>query len=130
MPDSGDDLTTPPHPDDLDRAAEAVAANDLRALAWSWLARLSRDLNVDDATRAASWARVLERLGPGPASHADAAMEIAVYGGAIHGIAPRTPEQWAYAHERFDAQTLASLKAWQAKDDSLEAAAGEEPESA
>lgn len=115
----------PSQPEDIARAAQAVANNDLRALAWAWLARLSRVLDVDQAAHAASWARLLQRLGPEANDAEMDALYVAVYGGGIHGIPPRTAEQWEYAQKVFDAQTFADMQSWTRWDDEREEGAGD-----
>lgn len=112
-----EDCTSPP-PDgeDLRRAAEALDAADLRGLAWAWLGHLSRNLRTEDSTRAAAWARIAERFGPGAPDTESALMQLAVYGGAIHGVPPQTPAQWEFAASVMDPQTVEEMRAWAALD--------------
>lgn len=112
-----EDCTSPP-PDgeDLRRAAEALDAADLHGLAWAWLGHLSRNLRTEDSTRAAAWARIAERLGAGAQDNETALMQMAVYGGAIHGVPPRTAEQWEFAASVMDPQTVEEMRAWAALD--------------
>lgn len=94
------------------RVAEALARDDLRGVAWSWLARLSRSLGVAEANKAVGWARLLQRLGADAGDSNEAILEASVLGGVMHGFAPRTEEQWEYARETFDPETLAVIEQW------------------
>lgn len=94
------------------RVAEALAQDDLRGVAWSWLARLSRNLGVAEANKAVGWARLLQRLGADAGESEEAILEASVLGGVMHGFAPRTEEQWEYARQVFDPETLAVIRQW------------------
>lgn len=94
------------------RVAEALAQDDLRGVAWSWLARLSRSLTVSEATKAVGWARLLQRLGAEADDSNEAILEASVLGGVMHGFAPRTEEQWEYAAQVFDPETLEVIRQW------------------
>lgn len=99
-------------PADAARMADALASDDLKGVAWAWLAQLSRTLNTEDANRAVAWARILEKLGAPDGETKQGLLEASVLGGVIHGFAPRTAEQWEFAESVFDAETLNDIRTW------------------
>ena len=92
-----------------------VEARDLVGLGW-WLVErvISGATNTAEASVLASVMRVLAALGPGEMDRDAALREAQLRGLVMHGIPPRTAEEWELAESLFDDDALAELRRWQA----------------
>ncbi len=100
---------------------------DLRGLGW-WLVEgtLRQRVGAREASVVASLLRTLAALGPDEGDTEDALREVELRGVLMHGMPPRTPEEWARAARIFDDDALAEFRRWERL--LLEADHGDRPE--
>lgn len=91
-----------------------LAAHDLRGLGW-WLIEqvLLQELETGRASVVANLVRTLAALGPAPEEESAALREVELRGRLMHGLPPRTPEEWARAEAVFDDAALAEFRRWE-----------------
>ena len=88
--------------------------HDLRALGWSLLDRLANgELDPRRAGVMASLMRVVAALGPEPEDEQELLREAQLRGLVMHGIPPRTPEEWQLAERVFDDEALREFHRWE-----------------
>lgn len=103
---AADDRPTPEKPGWLE-------GKDLRSLGWWLIERvLLGQFETQRASVAASLMRTLAALGPEEASEEEALREVELRGRLMHGLPPRTEEEWARAQEAFDEGSLAEFRRW------------------
>lgn len=94
---------------------EAVRLRDVRGFAW-WLAEeLLQGIGApwNNATPVTSVLRVLAAMGPEPMAEDEALAEVELRGLVMHGIPPRTPEEWARAEALFSPEALREIRRWE-----------------
>ena len=86
----------------------AVRERDLRALGW-WLIEqtLAGRVSPPEASAVNRMMHTLLQLGPDSEAGERALREVALRGLLMHGVPPRTPEEWDHAAELFDDEALA-----------------------
>ena len=93
--------------------AGAIRERDLRALGW-WLieATLAGRVTPPEASAVNRMMHTLLQLGPAPEADERALREVALRGLLMHGVPPRTGEEWRRAAEIFDDEALAEFRRW------------------
>ena len=93
--------------------ADAVRERDLRTLVW-WLIEetLAGRITPPEASAVNRMMHTLLELGPGPEADEQALQEVALRGLLMHGVPPRTAEEWKRAAEVFDDAALAEFRRW------------------
>ena len=93
--------------------AEALRERDLRGLGW-WLIEeiLSGRVTPPEASAVTRLMHTLLQLGPAPDDEERALEEVALRGLLMHGLPPRTPEEWQRAREAFDEDAIAEFLRW------------------
>ena len=91
----------------------AVRERDLRALGW-WLIEqtLAGRVSPPEASAVNRMMHTLLQLGPDSEAGERALREVALRGLLMHGVPPRTPEEWNHAAELFDDEALAEFRRW------------------
>jgi len=93
--------------------ASALAARDLRGVAWWWLECLCSEAEPAKAAgAAASIIRVLSALGEAPIARERAFAEAELLGSLMSGIPPRGEEDEALAEEMLGADALERMARW------------------
>ena len=92
---------------------EAVRERDLRTLVW-WLIEetLAGRITPPEASVVNRMMHTLLELGPTPEADEQALQEVALRGLLMHGVPPRTPEEWKRASQIFDDAALAEFRRW------------------
>ena len=94
---------------------EAVAARDVRQLAWWTIgALIDGSLEARDVAALCTLIRTLHTLGPEPEEEEAILAEIELRGVVMNGFPPRNDEEWALAERVFDADALAEFHRWEA----------------
>ena len=92
------------------RVPVAVRDEDPRALGWWIVARLIEgELEPQRATALTSLVRAIATLGPSPVSEREALAEIELRGLLMHGLPPRTADEWERAERILSAEALAEI---------------------
>ena len=93
--------------------AGAIRERDLRSLGW-WLIEetLAGRVTPPEASAVNRMMHTLLQLGPAPEADERALQEVALRGLLMHGVPPRTPEEWRRAAEIFDEEALAEFRRW------------------
>ena len=104
--------------------AGVIRGRDLRALGW-WLIEEALAGRITPPTVSAvnRMMHTLLQLGPAPEAEELALQEVALRGLLMHGVPPRTPEEWTRAAEIFDDEALAEFRRWGAPEGAGESAA-------
>lgn len=91
----------------------AIRARDLRALGW-WLIEetLAGRVTPPEASAVNRMMHTLLQLGPAPEAEDRALQEVALRGLLMHGVPPRTEDEWRRAAEIFDEDALAEFRRW------------------
>lgn len=91
----------------------AIREHDLRALGW-WLIEetLAGRITPPEASAVNRMMHTLLQLGPAPEADELALQEVALRGLLMHGVPPRTAEEWRRAAEIFDDEALAEFRRW------------------
>jgi len=93
---------------------DAILLRDERALAWWTLGELVAErLSTSQGSAIASLLRILHALGPTPLSEEQALVEAEFRGRIMHGMPPRSAEQWAMAERLYDAESVAEFRRWE-----------------
>lgn len=96
----------------------AIQSRDPLALQWWVIERIiDGALQPPQAAAISGVVRTLANLPPGARDEAAALASIALRGQLMHGIPPRTPEQWALAATMFDDEALAEFRRWELLED-------------
>ncbi|MCY3506221.1 MAG: hypothetical protein OXH41_08665 [Chloroflexi bacterium] len=105
----------------------AIRERDLRALGW-WLIEetLAGRVTPPEASAVNRMMHTLLQLGPTPEADELALQEVALRGLLMHGVPPRTEQEWRRAAEIFDDEALAEFRRWASVEEG--AMAGEERE--
>ena len=108
----------PHHPTPVVEApagAPPTLPRDLHAVSWWVLERLLHD-EIDPRRASAMRAMVgtIAQLGPEERDEQEMWREAQLRGLVMHGIPPRTPEEWELAERVFDDDALAELHRWEA----------------
>ena len=100
-------------PDRPRSPAEAIRQHDLRALGW-WLIEeiLGGRVTPPEASAVNRMMHTLLQLGPAPEEDERALQEVALRGLLMHGVPPRSEEEWRRAAEIFDEEALAEFRRW------------------
>ncbi len=98
--------------------AGAIRERDLRALGW-WLIEetLAGRVTPPEASAVNRMMHTLLQLGPAPEADERALQEVALRGLLMHGVPPRTEEEWHRAAEIFDEEALTEFRRWAAAED-------------
>lgn len=97
-----------PSPEDATDLA-AITAQAIRALLPE-----SGPITASAASALASLLRVAISLQRPPESTDEALLEVERRAHLMHGLPPRTPEEWAWAESRFSAEAVAEFRRWAA----------------
>lgn len=91
----------------------AIRERDLRALGW-WLIEetLAGRVTPPEASAVNRMMHTLLQLGPTPEADDLALQEVALRGLLMHGVPPRTEDEWRRAAEIFDDEALAEFRRW------------------
>ena len=91
----------------------AIRERDLRTLGW-WLIEetLAGRVTPPEASAVNRMMHTLLQLGPTPEADELALQEVALRGLLMHGVPPRTEEEWRRAAEIFDDDALAEFRRW------------------
>ena len=91
----------------------AIRERDLRTLGW-WLIEetLAGRVTPPEASAVNRMMHTLLQLGPTPEADELALQEVALRGLLMHGVPPRTEEEWRRAAEIFDDEALAEFRRW------------------
>ena len=91
-----------------------LGGRDLRALGW-WLIEhvLRKKVEAHEGSVVANLVRTLAALGPEDADTEDALREVELRGVLMHGMPPRTEDEWARAARSFDDDALAEFHRWE-----------------
>ena len=91
----------------------AIRERDLRALGW-WLIEetLAGRVTPPEASAVNRMMHTLLQLGPTPEADDRALQEVALRGLLMHGVPPRTEDEWRRAAEIFDDEALAEFRRW------------------
>lgn len=96
-------------------APPTVDGRDLHAVSWWVLERLLHDeIDPRRASAMRAMVRTIAQLGPEERDRQEQLREAQLRGLVMHGIPPRTPEEWALAERVFDDDALAELHRWEA----------------
>ena len=97
----------------------AIRERDLRALGW-WLIEetLAGRVTPPETSAINRMMHTLLQLGPTPEADELALQEVALRGLLMHGVPPRTAEEWRRAGEVFDDEALAEFRRWASAEDS------------
>ncbi len=92
-----------------------MRGRDLRALGW-WLIEetLAGRITPPEASAVNRMMHTLLQLGPTPEADDVALQDVALRGLLMHGLPPRTAEEWRRAAEVFDDDALAEFRRWPA----------------
>ena len=90
-----------------------IRERDLRGLGW-WLIEetLAGRVTPPEASAVNRMMHTLLQLGPTPEADERALQEVALRGLLMHGVPPRTEEEWRRATEIFDDEALAEFRRW------------------
>lgn len=92
----------------------AIQARDPLALQWWVIERIiDGALQPPQAAAISGVVRTLANLPPGAGDQATTLASIALRGRLMHGIPPRSPEQWALAATMFDDEALVEFRRWE-----------------
>ena len=99
----------------------AIRARDLRALGW-WLIEetLAGRITPSETSAVNRMMHTLLQLGPAPEADELALQEVALRGLLMHGVPPRTAEEWRRAAEIFDDEALGEFRRWASREDANE----------
>ena len=91
----------------------AIRERDLRGLGW-WLIEetLAGRVTPPEASAVNRMMHTLLQLGPAPEAEDRALQEVALRGLLMHGVPPRTEDEWRRAAEVFDDEALAEFRRW------------------
>ncbi len=91
----------------------AIRERDLRGLGW-WLIEetLAGRVTPPEASAVNRMMHTLLQLGPAPEAEDRALQEVALRGLLMHGVPPRTEDEWRRAAEIFDDEALAEFRRW------------------
>lgn len=105
----------------------AILERDLRGLGW-WLIEetLAGRVTPPEASAVNRMMHTLLQLGPTPEADDLALQEVALRGLLMHGVPPRTEEEWRRAAQIFDDEALAEFRRWASAEEGP--SAGEERE--
>jgi len=108
---SGNDDLPPSRPE----SPRAVTGKDLHGLCW-WLVEqvLGGDLETSRASVVATLVRVLLALGREPVDQDEMLRRAEIHGLLMHGVPPRTPDEWERAERILSPETLEMVKGWAA----------------
>ena len=97
--------------------SEAVRERDLHTLVW-WLIEetLAGRITPPEASAVNRMMHTLLELGPTPEADEQALQEVALRGLLMHGVPPRTAEEWKRASEIFDEAALAEFRRWETRE--------------
>ncbi len=97
--------------------SEAVRERDLHTLVW-WLIEetLAGRITPPEASAVNRMMHTLLELGPTPEADEQALQEVALRGLLMHGVPPRTAEEWKRASEIFDEAALAEFRRWDTRE--------------
>lgn len=92
---------------------EIIAGRDLAGLGW-WVVRAMAEGSLEERTASvlASLMRVLAAVGGGEAAGEDVLREVVLRGLVMHGVPPRTEDEWELARAIFDDGALAEIRRW------------------
>ncbi len=95
--------------------AGAIRERDLRGLGW-WLIEetLAGRVTPPEASAVNRMMHTLLQLGPTPEAEERALQEVALRGLLMHGVPPRSEDEWRRAAEIFDDEALAEFRRWAA----------------
>ena len=95
--------------------AGAIRERDLRGLGW-WLIEetLAGRVTPPEASAVNRMMHTLLQLGPTPEADERALQEVALRGLLMHGVPPRSEDEWRRAAEIFDDEALAEFRRWAA----------------
>ena len=105
-------------PDPKPQAPESsfpwLEGRDLRGLGW-WLIEhiLRGSVESRDGSVVAGLVRTLAALGPEESNREEALREVELRGMLMHGMPPRTEEEWELAARVFDDDALAEFRRWE-----------------
>ncbi len=96
--------------------AGAIRERDLRGLGW-WLIEetLAGRVTPPEASAVNRMMHTLLQLGPTPEADERALQEVALRGLLMHGVPPRSEDEWSRAAEIFDDEALAEFRRWAAR---------------
>ena len=102
-----------PSKDAAPSPAGAIREHDLRALGW-WLIEqvLAGRVTPPEASAVNRMMHTLLQLGPTPEADERALQEVALRGLLMHGVPPRTDDEWSRAAEVFDDEALEEFRRW------------------
>ncbi len=94
-------------------SAAPLRTRDLRALGW-WLIEeaLAGRITPPEVSAVNRMMHTILQLGPAPESDERALQEVALRGLLMHGVPPRTRDEWRRAAEIFDDEALAEFRRW------------------
>ena len=100
-------------PDRPRSPVEAIRRRDLRALGW-WLIEeiLAGRVTPPEASAVNRMMHTLLQLGPASEEDERSLQETALRGLLMHGVPPRTDDEWRQAAEIFDEDALAEFHRW------------------
>ena len=75
---------------------------------------LAGRLDTRQASVAAALLRLLHALGPDPISDEEAWKEVELRGRIMHGMPPRSPEEWERVALLYDDEALEEFRRWDA----------------
>ena len=118
----------PPAGEPRPSPAGAIRERDLRTLGW-WLIEetLAGRVTPPEASAVNRMMHTLLQLGPTPEADDLALQEVALRGLLMHGVPPRTADEWKRAAEIFDDEALAEFRRWAASEGQGTSAGEEQP---